>query len=107
MIELIPLLENYTHPLIKEELRKAAGCPKCGAFSDKLRPMTENKSHNPRYLLTCTTCDFQGPFGHGIANAVKRWNKPPSIWANLMNKFHKQPIYALNKPVQKARIWTS
>jgi predicted RNA-binding Zn-ribbon protein involved in translation (DUF1610 family) len=107
MIELIPVFADYSHPLINEEIRKAMRCPECGAAWSKLSPMTENTTRSPRYMLTCTECKFQGPFGRGLADAVKRWNKPPGLMSKLMKLIHKRPVYTINQPVIKRPYWTS
>jgi len=98
MIELIPLFEDRSHPLVNEHMRKSLACPECGAFWNNLTPMTESRTHSPRYVITCDKCKFIGPFGRGLEQAVIRWNKPPSLLARLRKHFGKKQSRHFHKP---------
>ena len=96
--QLIPLFEDHSHPLVNEQLKKAYACPECGTYWKSLTAMTENRIHNPRYVITCGECKFIGPFGKGLEQAVIRWNKPPSFFSAIIKRLTNRPNRHFRKP---------
>ena len=90
MSKFIPLFADRSHPVVNEHMRQALACPECSAFWNSLTLMIEGKSHSPRYVIICDKCKFVGPFGRSLADAVKRWNKSPSIFTKLRMHFGKK-----------------
>jgi hypothetical protein len=107
MHDLIPLFADNSHPVINEHMGNALRCPQCGAAYNSLVPMTESISNSPRYVITCGECKYLGPFGKGLADAVKRWNKSIGFIAALLRKWKKKrakgkPEWCI-KPAKK--VW--
>jgi hypothetical protein len=90
MYDLIPIFDDNNHPLINEHMRNALRCPQCGAAYRALVAMTEGTGNLPRYVIPCGECKYLGPFGRGLADAVKRWNKPKGFIAALLRKWKKK-----------------
>jgi hypothetical protein len=99
IIQLIPLFEDHSHPLVNLELKKALACPECGAGWKSLTAMTENRIYNPRYVITCGECKFIGPYGRGLQQAVIRWNKPPSFLSTTIKRLNKRQNRHFHKPI--------
>ncbi|MGB9154294.1 MAG: hypothetical protein WCD70_14535 [Alphaproteobacteria bacterium] len=55
------------------------------------------KSHSPRYVIICDKCKFVGPFGRSLEDAVKRWNKSPSIFTKLRMQFGKKENFKVRQ----------
>lgn len=89
MHDLIPLFDDHSHTMVNELLRKALCCTDCGARNHAFIAKTERVVHNPRYVVTCGECKYQGPFGRGLEDAVRQWNKPPGFLAMLIKKWKK------------------
>jgi len=95
MHDLIPVFPDRSYLQINVLLDNACICPECYAHRSSLVVMSEQIVHEPRYLIACSKCNYRGPFGKHIRDAVMRWNKPPSWLAALLKRRDK------NRPIQQ------
>lgn len=77
MRELIPVFEDRSHRVVNRILSEALRCPFCSASPGTLVAMGEARVVGARYLIACVKCGYKGPFGRGLEDAVKRWNRKP------------------------------
>jgi hypothetical protein len=87
MHDLMPVLGGaYNHEIDRMLKNLALHCPTCGAGRTRLAVM--NTSENPpHYLIHCKGCGHRGAFGKSIHAAIKKWNRPVSLLAALIEKW--------------------
>jgi hypothetical protein len=90
MPDLLPVFPDHTYCRIEDALNKALDCPQCYAHRSFLIVMSEKVITKPRYLISCTQCNYRGPFSKHISHAVKRWNDPPSLVATVQKWLRKR-----------------
>ncbi len=69
MRNLIPIGDGYLHPILKEFLKQALGCPDCG--STTLEYHGEERVI-PRFAVVCQECGYPGPLARDLQGAVKK-----------------------------------
>jgi len=84
MHDLIPVFPDRSYLQISVLLDNACICPECYAHRSSLVVMGEKIVQKPRYLISCGKCNYRGPFGKHIRDAVLRWNKPPGWFARFL-----------------------
>ena len=87
MHDLIPIFDDHSHLMVNEMLKKATCCQGCGARYHAFVAKAENIVRNPRYVITCGECKYQGPLGKDFEDAVRKWNKPPGFFALIIKRW--------------------
>jgi hypothetical protein len=87
MPDLIPVLDDHSHPLVKRVLSEAFRCLQCGAPHTSLTIMSESRIVAPRYLIACRECKFEGEFGKTLYQALHLWNCPSGPFVRFIKKW--------------------